>query len=545
MTSAFSSTDSSRGPLAPRRASGLGWTSVLFSVVLVIASIALADSRQVLNQLKTVDVRWLGIAFSLSLVQIGLLGLRWSRVATALGLPLGWLKATTEYALSLLGNQVLPTGIAGDGLRGLRHSKSSSHGNALPVFEALALDRISGQLALWLVVLLTAPLTLSAGVVAGGPLALSALVALGGALALCLLASRVPRFAAPARRLKYWLRRSAAFLLKPSSAAVHLPISLLLVGFTLLQWYVAARAIGVVLPWLQLLWLGPLVLVAASVPSFFGGWGVREGASALLFAAAGMPQSTGIAVSMVYGSFALVVSLPAIIVLFFDAERARTATANPRVYASALSMIVGVGLSSWLSYPPLLAFVAAPCFFILVAKSRGNWTPAGEFGLPNLITTSRLGLTAALLFGYQHQTGLVLALIALANILLDVLDGWLARRVGQSSEFGARYGIEADALLLLALTLVLYSRGVAGPWVLIAGLLRYVYDLAPAFFPPLGEAPRSRIGRFVCVLMLVCFMSALVTTASLGQYLALVGTVAGSLAFMHSFWLRYTPPRSA
>ena len=38
-----------------------------------------------------------------SFLRLGLLGLRWSRIARELGLELGWLQATTEYALSLLG----------------------------------------------------------------------------------------------------------------------------------------------------------------------------------------------------------------------------------------------------------------------------------------------------------------------------------------------------------------------------------------------------------------------------------------------------------
>jgi phosphatidylglycerophosphate synthase len=298
----------------------------------------------------------------------------------------------------------------------------------------------------------------------------------------------------------------------------------------------------VVLPWLQLVWLGPLVMVAASVPSFFGGWGVREGASALLFAAAGMPQSTGVAVSMVYGAFALVVSLPGFIVLLFDNERAPKTGGTPWGYANALSMLVGTLLALWLAYPPLLAFIAALCFFIMVAQSRGNWTPEGGFGLPNAITTVRLFLSAGLLFSHQHPMGLLLAIVALVNILLDVADGWLARRNNQSSKFGAQYDIETDALLVLTLTIILFTRHVAGAWVLTAGLLRYLYVLAPAIVPThRGEHPRSRHGRFIYVLMVVCYMFALIVPRGLGSALALIGTVAVSGSFLHAFWHRYRP----
>lgn len=542
MTTASPSEESNRSPISLRASSGLGWTSVALSVVLVLASVGFADSRQVLERLETVNVRWFGVAFALGLAQLALLGLRWSRIANELGLNLGWLKATSEYALSILANQVLPTGVAGDGLRAWRHSRAASEESPYVVFEAMALDRISGQLALWLVVVLTAPLTLSAGLVHASSIALGAAVLLGCALSLWLLVSWVPGWQRNRARLATFLRRSALFLFSPRGAAVHLPYSLLLVGFTLAQLYVAARAVGVELPWLQLAWLGPLILVAASLPSFFGGWGVREGASALLFAAAGLPQSTGVAVSMVYGAFALVVSLPGFIVLLFDTERASKSENGSWGYANALSMLGGTLLALWLSYPPLLAFVAALCFFIMVAQSRGSWTPDGGFGLPNVITTVRLFLTAGLLFSHQHPLGLLLALVALVNILLDVADGWLARRNNQSSKFGAQYDIETDALLVLTLTVILFTRHIAGAWVLTAGLLRYLYVLAPAIVPTSrGEYPRSRHGRFIYVLMVVCYMLALIVPASTGSYLALIGTVAVSGSFLHSFWYRYRP----
>lgn len=545
MTAASPSAEDNAPATPARRSFGLGWTSIALSVVLVVVSVGFADSRQVLAQLERVDARWLVLSFALGLVQLSLLGLRWSRVASELGLQLGWLKATTEYALSVLGNQVLPTGVAGDGIRGLRHTRHATEHGARTVFEALLLDRISGQLALWLVVLITAPLTIEAGLVHGASLALGAAALAASALGVWLLVAVLPPLRKPAARVKAALGRSVVLLLSPRGAAVHMPLSLVLVATTLLQLYVAARAIGVVLPWVQLAWLGPLILVAASIPSFFGGWGIREGASALLFAAAGLPESTGVAVSMVYGTFALVISLPGFIVLLFDAERANKSGESRWVYANALSMILGTALALWLSYPPLLVFVAALCFFILVAQARGQWTPEGGFGLPNTITALRLVLGAGLLLGYRHPSAAVLVGIALTNILLDVVDGWAARRTGQSSTFGANFDVETDALLVLTLTVLLFERGVAGLWVVLAGLWRYLYVLAPVCFPtPKGQAPRSRHGRIVYVFMMVCYMLAFLVPAELGHHLALAGTLAISASFLHSFWQRYLPARA-
>jgi phosphatidylglycerophosphate synthase/uncharacterized membrane protein YbhN (UPF0104 family) len=544
MTSAFSSADSRRDPGAsPRRRAALTWFSVALSLVLVAASVSLAGSRQVFERLEEVDTRWLGAAFALGAAQLALLGLRWSRVARELGIELGWLRATTEYALSLLGNQVLPTGVAGDGLRGVRQAQISERGY-WTTFEALALDRASGQLGLWLVVLVTAPLSVQAGISSTGPLVTWAVAAvvLVSALGWAALRWRTPEKSA---RLRPALLR-AARLLFSSRAAIHLPLSLLLVVCSTLQLYVAARALGIVLPWSELAWLGPLVLVAASVPSFFGGWGAREGACALLFAAAGMQESAGVAVSVVYGVFALVISLPAVVVLFFDSNVSAARSETPWTYANAASMIVGSVLSAWIGYPPLLGFVAGFCCFILVARGQGSWTPAGRFGMPNLITTARLLMTMGLLFAYGRHPGWQLAATAGFILLMDVVDGWVARKTGQSSAFGASYDVEADALLVMTIAMLLFSRDTAGPWVLLAGLLRYLYVLAPALFPtPAGQAPRSRHGRIVYVTLLSCFIVALVVEGPGGRLFALAGTIVITASFAHSFWQRYAGARDA
>lgn len=547
MTAALSSADSNRSPVAPlKKPGGLAWTSVGLSVAVVAGTVVLADTRRVWAELSSIDTRWLSVAFALGLAQLALLGLRWSRVANELGLPLGWLRATSEYALATLGNQVLPSGIAGDGLRALRHAKSSGDRGLLPVLEALALDRASGQLALWLVVLVSAPLTVHAGIVDPTALLVGGLVLLGSVTLGVLLASRVPRFRRPLERARRVLWRGAVLLLSPRGIAIHLPLSLLFLACTLLQLYVAARAIGVVLPWLSLLWLGPLILVAASMPSFFGGWGIREGASALLFAAAGMPESTGVAVSVVYGTFALVISLPGLLVLVFDSERASGQASDGKAwaYASALSVVLGALLALWFEAPSVLAVIAALCFFVLVARARRSWTPQGRFGFANVVTTSRLVITLWFLVAFASQPGWLLAGVALASLLLDGVDGWLARRAGLSSEFGALFDMETDALFVLTLALVLFSRGIAGPWVLMAGLWRYLYVLAPACITPTGvEHKRSRYARAAYVVMMACFIVALAVPPSVGWVLALMGTAAVSISFTRSFWELYVPVR--
>lgn len=215
------------------------------------------------------------------------------------------------------------------------------------------------------------------------------------------------------------------------------------------------------------------------------------------------------------------------------------------VFVSAFSLTLGTLLAVWLGTTVPLAIIATSSFGVFVARGHEEWTPQGNFGWPNAITSLRLLLSLGLLFAHAEQPGSVVVGVALANLLLDVADGWLARRSGSSSAFGARYDVETDALLVLALSLILLDRGIAGPWVLVAGLLRYVYVLAQVVFPSSrGEAPRSRHGRFFYVFMVVCFLLALVTPRDLGVLLVAAGTLGVSASFAHSFWWCYGPVRT-
>lgn len=276
---------------------------------MLVASVLLVDTGELGAQLAAVDPEWLALAFVLYLVQLTLLGLRWSLVARGLGLELGVGRATGEYAVSTFVNHVVPSGLAGDLLRAVRHSRALPNQNLYAAVEALAIDRASGQLALWTVAFCTAPIGLRAELVPLQDLARGALWLVAGVTCLCLLLRKSRVGAHVLEHLRRFVARAAWMLFHPRKAALHLPLSFALLFALLASLDVAARAIGVELTREQWLFLGPWILVAASAPGTVGGWGTREGASALLFGAVGLSSSAGLAVSIVYGAFGLVTSL--------------------------------------------------------------------------------------------------------------------------------------------------------------------------------------------------------------------------------------------
>lgn len=61
--------------------------------------------------------------------------------------------------------------------------------------------------------------------------------------------------------------------------------------------------------------------------------------------------------------------------------------------------------------------------------------------------------------------------LAVVALLLDAVDGWVARRTDSCSSFGSRFDGEVDAFVILVLSVYVAPR--YGVWILSAGLVRY------------------------------------------------------------------------
>ncbi len=115
-----------------------------------------------------------------------------------------------------------------------------------------------------------------------------------------------------------------------------------------------------------------------------------------------------------------------------------------------------------------------------------------RFGPANQITLVRALLVAALaslaLRPATPAVAWLIAVIAIGVVLLDGVDGWVARRTATESAFGARFDTETDAALILVLAVLVWQHGKAGPWIVASGLLRYVF-LASAWVLPWMRPP--------------------------------------------------------
>lgn len=219
------------------------------------------------------------------------------------------------------------------------------------------------------------------------------------------------------------------------------------------------------------------------------------------------------------------------------------------VTAAALLAVAGAGRAGTAAAVAAAGIYATVAVLVLQAVAAPD--APSRFGSANVVTLLRAGI-AALVTGLALEalatgTGLLAApgeigdlwawtvpAGALLALILDGVDGWLARRRRIASAFGARFDIEADALLVLGLSLAAFASGRTGPWVLTAGALRYVFLVAAALWPALAAPlPPSFRRKAICVALGASLVIGLVPALPAAAASLLVG--AGVLAVVYSF----------
>lgn len=176
------------------------------------------------------------------------------------------------------------------------------------------------------------------------------------------------------------------------------------------------------------------------------------------------------------------------------------------VAAATLGLALGGADSAALA----LVFFLAGAGVMLAALPQ---YPHRRFGPANAVTLFRLALVAALAGALWRATGAepaaaaVVAVAALA-LVLDGIDGWLARRTGLVSAFGGRFDMEVDCVLALTLSVAALASGKVGAWVLLHGLARYLFWAAALVLPWLaGPLPERWTRKAICVVQIVALIA--------------------------------------
>ncbi|MGW2563484.1 CDP-alcohol phosphatidyltransferase family protein [Streptomyces sp. NPDC001514] len=165
-----------------------------------------------------------------------------------------------------------------------------------------------------------------------------------------------------------------------------------------------------------------------------------------------------------------------------------------------LGTAAGLGPAGWLTG---LVFTVAT-WGVLTRALHRSWLRTRPFGPANAVTLARttlVGCVTALVADSFTSRPPVTILVALttAALVLDAVDGQVARRTGTESPLGARFDMEVDAFLILVLSVHVAMS--MGAWVLLIGTMRYAFVLAARVLPWLhGPLPPSTARKTVAAL---------------------------------------------
>jgi phosphatidylglycerophosphate synthase len=194
----------------------------------------------------------------------------------------------------------------------------------------------------------------------------------------------------------------------------------------------------------------------------------------------------------------------------------------------------------------LLLFAAGAAVVLLALPGSHRFVRMGPANQVTIVRGALIALLAGLL-GEQggHAAATVAVVVASVALVLDGVDGRLARQTGMATDFGARFDMETDAVFVAVLALLVWRFGKAGPWVLLSGLMRYLFAAAVVLVPRLQHpVPSTMRGKTIAVLQMIALIVALapVCSPAVSAWIAAIGLLALVLSFsLDVAWLLRQP----
>lgn len=272
-----------------------------------------ANGPEILRILAQAQPVWLFAAVATLIGQTFLSAIRWKITGAMLGQVFSLRYAVKEYFMSQMFNQLLPGAIVGDAARALR--ARSQAGIAVST-QSVVLERLAGQLAMFITMACAFLVTWG---IDGGidwprafavPIGLA--ISVGVALMVVVMAAHwCPKIIGA--KLSRMLRPVSIALLSRPVLPAQIALGAVITVCNLTAFGLCAWAVGVALSGSVVFAIVPLILFFMLVPFTISGWGVREGAAALLLPLGGTSPSEAVAVSVLFGCVLLLAVLPGVI----------------------------------------------------------------------------------------------------------------------------------------------------------------------------------------------------------------------------------------
>ena len=212
-----------------------------------------------------------------------------------------------------------------------------------------------------------------------------------------------------------------------------------------------------------------------------------------------------------------------------------------RRWAIVQSLINVIGLLITLQFGnSQIWFACAGIWFIVYIVNIPKYCNLPAYlGYASWVTVIRLSIIFILGFTYQQLEGFMLFIGFLIAIVLDGVDGFLARKFDQSSRVGEGIDMESDAFMVLLISWMHFDSGSLPWWILIPGGLRYYYELGFFWLRDQGaDVPSKRIRATVAVIFFVALLTPFILSSKLSLIIVCIASTLIVLSFIASITKR-------
>lgn len=270
------------------------------------------DMGEAWVRFQSMDGGMLALGIGLMLLQLALGALRWGVVLRALNAKLSAFKIMTLYYIGAFFSIVLPGLVGGDAVRIWCTVKS---GEFLAVaVNSVMLERAAAVLSLAVLVACSEPLLLERVPDLPGAwvFPLLSVAGVAGFFVLSVL-DKLPeslRHWRAVRALSYLAVDTRRVAFHPRIATASFFSALLgNINLSMVMWALA-RGLDIPVGVVDCLVLVPPVFLLTTLPISVAGWGVREAAMVSAFGFIGVPQSSSLVLSIVFGVLSMITAIP-------------------------------------------------------------------------------------------------------------------------------------------------------------------------------------------------------------------------------------------
>lgn len=302
---------------------------ILVSAALLYFAFRGINFAAIQSRVSQINPLWIFLAVAATIVQVFIGALRWREISAACAAPLVTAQAFRYNLIGVFFNQTLPSAIGGDAMR-LWLVKQTGAGWRAATYSVLV-DRAIGLIALAVIVVSSLPWSYELIGNQRGRLALLLIdvAAISAGLGFLLL-GRLPwpwlKTFWPLRHIHACSVIANQVLFNRTSGPKVAVLSLLIHVLAVVIAWCAVRSIAAPANFEQLFMLIPPIMLITMLPISIAGWGVREASMMVAFGYAGLVQTDGTVVSLLFGATSFAVGAIGGLVWILSAEK----TSAPR-----------------------------------------------------------------------------------------------------------------------------------------------------------------------------------------------------------------------